>query len=410
MVPCRAGRFLSGPAFGHAKSVSGHPARTEIVLGRHTADNLRLVFRGTVSKVDRAQRRHPVLGLPLAVFYKFFDDQGNYLAAIITYYAFIAIFPLMLLASSILGFVLEGRPHLQEQLLDTALSQFPIIGDQLGRPEGLEGSTGGVIIGFLASVYGAMGLGQALQNAQNVAWYVPRNSRPNPILLRLRSVVLIFVVGLSVAAISVVTTLGSSTDVLGSWTGDSRVAWLLRVANIVVIGTALALLFRVATAKGHRVWQAAPGAFFVAILWQVLQHFGAVFVTRVLVHTSEMTQTFGLVLGMVGLLYIGAVIAVMGIAVNVVLAMKLYPRALLTPFTDWVQLTEADKRAYRGMARAQRTKDFATVEVEFGESPLDQRIAAEAEDQRRQRRLEAKLHRESERKRRAEGIDWVPPD
>lgn len=368
------------------------------------------MFRGTVSKVDRAQRRFPVLGLPLAVFYKFFDDQGNYLAAIITYYAFIALFPLMLLGTSILGFVLEGRPHLQEQLLDTALSQFPIIGDQLGRPEGLEGSTGGVVIGFLASLYGAMGLGQALQNAQNVAWYVPRNSRPNPILLRLRSVVLIFGVGLAIAALSIVATLGSSTDALGAWTGDPRVAWLLRVANIVLIATALTVLFRVATAKGHRVWQAAPGAFFVAILWQVVQHFGAVFVTRVLVHTSEMTQTFGLVLGLVGLLYIGSVIAVMGISLNVVLALRLYPRALLTPFTDWVQLTEADQRAYRGMARAQRTKDFATVSVEFGSSPLDDKVAAEAVEQRERRREAAERHRASELKRREEGIDWVPPE
>src|SRR5690606_23601913 len=175
-----------------------------------------------VSKVDRAQRRHPVLGLPLAVFYKFFDDQGNYLAAIITYYAFIAIFPLMLLATSILGFFLEGRPHLQEQLLDTALGQFPIIGDQLGRPEGLTGSTGGLVVGLLASTYGAMGLGQAIQNAQNIAWYVPRNSRPNPILLRLRSLVLLAGVGVALAVISIFATLGSSTDVLGAWTGDPR--------------------------------------------------------------------------------------------------------------------------------------------------------------------------------------------
>ncbi|WP_239460066.1 YihY/virulence factor BrkB family protein [Nocardioides daejeonensis] len=368
------------------------------------------MFRGTVSKVDRAQRRHPVLGLPLAVFYKFFDDQGNYLAAIITYYAFIAIFPLMLLASSILGFVLEGRPHLQEQLLDTALSQFPIVGDELGRPGGLKGSTGGVITGSLASLYGAMGLGQALQNAQNVAWYVPRNSRPNPILLRLRSIALLFGVGLSLATISIVTTIASSTDLLGQWTGDVRIAWLLRGLNVLLIGTALTLLFRVATAKGHRVRQAAPGAFFVAVLWQVLQHFGAVFVTRVLVHTSEMTKTFGLVLGLVGLLYIGSVIAVLGIAMNVVLALRLYPRALLTPFTDWVQLTEADQRAYRGMARAQRTKDFATVGVDFGQSPLDRKIAAEIEEQRKERRREAQRMREAERRRRAEGIDWVPPE
>ena len=63
-----------------------------------------------VRSLDRAQRRFPVLGVPVAVFYKFYDDQGNYMVAVLTYYAFMAIFPLLLLASSILGFILQDRP------------------------------------------------------------------------------------------------------------------------------------------------------------------------------------------------------------------------------------------------------------------------------------------------------------
>ena len=93
-----------------------------------------------IDGADRAQRRWSVLGYPIAVIYKYFDDQGNYLASIITYYAFIAIFPLLLLGSSILGFILQGNQELQQDLIDSALAQFPIIGDQLGRPEGLTGS------------------------------------------------------------------------------------------------------------------------------------------------------------------------------------------------------------------------------------------------------------------------------
>ena len=96
--------------------------------------------------MDRGQRRNSVFGFPLAVIYKFFDDQGNYLAAILTFYAFLSIFPLLLLATSILGFVLDGRPDLQEQVLDSALGQFPIIGTELGRPDGIQGSTGGIIV------------------------------------------------------------------------------------------------------------------------------------------------------------------------------------------------------------------------------------------------------------------------
>ena len=117
----------------------------------------------------------------------------------VTYYAFVAIFPLLLLASSIFGFVLQGRPELRDAALTSALAQFPIIGDQLGRPEGLTGSVSAVVVGSLAAIYGALGLGQAVQNAMNAAWSVPRNSRPNPILMRLRSLLLLLVAGSAVA-------------------------------------------------------------------------------------------------------------------------------------------------------------------------------------------------------------------
>ncbi|HST63561.1 MAG TPA: ribonuclease BN, partial [Mycobacteriales bacterium] len=58
------------------------------------------------ARVDRFQRRHPAAGYPLAVAYKFFDDQGNFLTAMITYYAFLSVFPLLLLLISILGYAL----------------------------------------------------------------------------------------------------------------------------------------------------------------------------------------------------------------------------------------------------------------------------------------------------------------
>ena len=74
--------------------------------------------------MDDFQRRHPVVGFPLAVIYKYFDDQGPYLAAIISYYAFVAIFPLLLIASSVLGFILQGNEELYRNVLDSALARF----------------------------------------------------------------------------------------------------------------------------------------------------------------------------------------------------------------------------------------------------------------------------------------------
>lgn len=316
-----------------------------------------------LSRADRWQRRHPVLGFPLAVVYKFFDDQGNYVAAAITYYAFVAIFPLLLLASSILGFILQDRPDLQQQALDSALSQFPIIGEQLGRPEGLEGSTSAVVVGALAALYGCHGLGMAAQNLMATAWAVPRNSRPNPFLLRFKSLALLFIAGTAVLGVSVGSAL-VNTDAFGEQF-STEIDWLVRVGTVVVVGLVLTGLFRLAAARSHHIARAAPGAFTVAIGWQVLQHAGTVYATNVLTGTSSMNKTFGLVLGLMGLIYIAAVIAVLGVEVNVVLARRLWPRALLTPFTDAVDLTDADRKAYAMYAQMQRHKGFETVSVRF---------------------------------------------
>ena len=83
-----------------------------------------------------------MLGFPLAVLYKFIDDQGIYLAALITYYGFLSLFPLLLLLASALGFALRNDEELRQQILDSTLSQFPVIGEQLRDPQGLQGAHG----------------------------------------------------------------------------------------------------------------------------------------------------------------------------------------------------------------------------------------------------------------------------
>ncbi|MBD3915188.1 YihY/virulence factor BrkB family protein [Nocardioides hwasunensis] len=327
--------------------------------------------------VDRFQRRRSVLGFPLAVIYKYFDDQGPYLASALTYYAFIAIFPLMLLGTSILGLILRGEPQWQEQILNSALSQFPIIGDELGRPEGLQGSVSGVVVGALAALYGAMGLGQALQNTQHVAWSVPRNSRPNPVYARVKTLILLVTAGFSLLAVTVVSTIASTTDLFGAVVAEGLKTFLPLI-TVAVVGTFLTLLFRFAATGQHSFWRAAPGGYTLAVMWQLLQLAGAAYVDRVLVNTTSMTKTFGLVLGLIGFLWIGAVMAVLAMEINVVWARRLWPRALLTPFTDNVQLTDADRQAYALYARMQRHKGFEEVKVVWEPGPAEVKAAAKA--------------------------------
>ena len=322
-----------------------------------------------IDAADGVQRRWSVFGYPLGVIYKYFDDQGNYLAAIITYYAFISIFPLLLLGSTILGFFLEGDPERQQELLDSALAQFPIIGDQLGRPEGLTGSTTVIVVGSLVALYGALGLGQALQNTLNVAWGVPRNSRPNPILLRLKSLFLLVTAGVAMLAISALSILVSHTEVFGESLSDYQ--WPIVLLTVTVNTIVLTALFRVGAARSHSIWTGSvPGAIVASLLWMGLQSIGALYVTNVLTKTTGMNQTFALVLGLIGIIWLAAAVGVLGIEVNVVLDRRLWPRALLTPFTDRVNLTDADRRAYASYARAQRHKGFETVEVTFAQMGL----------------------------------------
>ncbi|MET1061785.1 MAG: YihY/virulence factor BrkB family protein, partial [Aeromicrobium sp.] len=289
---------------------------------------------------------------------------GAYLSAILTYYAFIAIFPLLLLSTSILGFLLQGDEDLRDRLLNSALSQFPIIGDQLGRPDGLQGSTTAIVIGSLAALYGAMGLGQALQNAANVAWSVPRNSRANPFLLRFRSLLFLAIGGVGILLLAVVTSVLANPDALGADLALT-IDLVSRVVGFVLTVIIFVAVFRLISLRRAKVRAVFPGAFVTAVLWQVLQWIGNTYVREVIGKANQVNQTFALVLGLMAFIYIAAIMVVMGLEVNVVLRRNLYPRALMTPFTDNVILTPADQKAYSAYAKSQRHKGFQSVEVTF---------------------------------------------
>jgi membrane protein len=314
-----------------------------------------------VERLDEYQRRHPRASFPLAVLYKYFDDGGGNLAALIAYYAFLSLFPLLLLFSTILGLVLASDPELQRRVLESALSQFPVVGDQLGQPKQISGGVVGLIVGILGSLYGGLGVGQAVQNAMNTIWAVPRNSRPDPFKARGRSLLLLFTAGLAVLATTVLSALGSSSA--GAF--GTVVKVLLIAAALVVNAVVFVFVFRVATGRHLSLRDVAPGAMAIAVLWQLLQTFGVAYVGHVVKGASATNGVFALVLGLLAFLYATANAVVVCAEVNAVRVDRLYPRSLLTPFTDDVQLTRGDRRSYSDQAKAQRSKGFQEVDVTF---------------------------------------------
>lgn len=319
---------------------------------------------GVTERLDAFQQRHGWAGFPLAVVYKFVEDQGPYLAALMTYYGFLSLFPLLLLLTSILGFVLQGDPELLGRVLDSTLRQFPVIGDQLDDPQGLRGNAVALVVGGLVALYGALGVAQAMQNAMNVTWAIPRNRRPNPLRVRLRSLLLIAVGGSAVLATTILSALGGSAGAFGADLGPWSAAGAMVVA-FAVNAAVFVLAFRICTSRATPVAQLLPGAITATIVWQLLQLFGAAYVGTVVKGATATYGVFALVLGLLAWIFLAASGIVLGAEINVVRAKRLYPRSLMTPFTDNVDLTSADRDVYTDAATAQRAKGFESVTVSF---------------------------------------------
>lgn len=316
------------------------------------------------ARLDSFQRRHPGAGFPLAVVYKYVDDQGGYLAALLTYYGFLSLFPLLLLLSTVLGLVLAGDPHLQQEVLRSALHQFPVIGGQLQQPQRLGGGVVGLVVGVLGALYGGMGVALATQNAMNTAWRVPRNERPNPLVGRAKGLLLLLTLGLALIGTTVLSAIGGGAGPFGV-----AVRVVVIIASAAVDAAVFMLAFRLSTARSLTTREVAPGAVAAAVIWQLLQLFGATYVGHVVRNASATNSVFALVLGLIAFLYLASVALVLCVEVNAVRVDRLYPRALLTPFTDAVDLTHGDRRAYTKQAQAQQSKGFQEVDVTFGAPP-----------------------------------------
>ncbi|GAA1510357.1 hypothetical protein GCM10009827_025680 [Dactylosporangium maewongense] len=319
--------------------------------------------------MDRFQRRHVWLGFPLAVVYKFIDDRGPYFAAMVTYYGFVSLFPLTLLFLTALGYFLEANPELHQELVQTAVGDLPAIGPELQRNvSGLVGSGTRLVLSILGALYGGLGAMQAAQAGINHIYGVPRNEQPNAMRSRLRSLGLLLILGGAVLLSAAAAAFVAFANELTGRSGPRLqiLGYLLTfVINAVLFTAAMQLL----TARKLRVRQVITGGLIAATSWMALQTVGAQYVAARLSRASELYGTFGLVLAALAWIYLQALVLMLCAEINMILTYRLWPRALLTQFTDDVELTEADRRIYTSIATAQRFKAFETIQVDFGPPP-----------------------------------------
>ena len=318
-----------------------------------------------VRQADRFQQRHVVLAFPWAVAQKFGDDQAGGKAALMAYYGLFALFPLLLLLATVLGFALAGDPALREQLIDSALGNIPVIGADLrSEVHPLEGNTAALVIGIVGTLYGSLGVGFAAQNAMNTVWNIPYVHRPSLGTRYARTLAVIGLLGL--ASVSSTVLAAFATAVARGW-GVTVVA----IAGSALVNLGLFLLaFMVLTAEPLRAREVAVGALVATVFWEVLELVGTWYVARGLRTATPTYGVFAVVITLLSWLYLGSQLVLWAAEINVVLRYRLWPRSVTRP-----PLTRADRKVLRRLAEMEVRRPEQVVTASFtdaaDEDPLD---------------------------------------
>jgi membrane protein len=302
--------------------------------------------------LDALQRRHGVLGFPYAVVTKYVDDGGWRHAALITYYGFLSIFPILLVATSVVSRVLVNRPALREDMVEallppalqstvsTALAAMPTSGLPLG-------------LGIAGLVLSGTGVVFSAYETLNQLAGVPRRSRFHWISRYTRVVLMVVVVlvgGLGVAALTVAS----------AWLPDQlqRAAASIATALVVflVLVTAAALLVARRVPLRTSILPAATGAVVVTVVLAL----GARLLGPLVERAGPVYGSFATVAGIFTLLYLVSQALLYAAEVAVVQHRGLWPRALVTS-----RPTPADVAALTLLATVQERIPVQRVEVEF---------------------------------------------
>jgi YihY family inner membrane protein len=302
---------------------------------------------------DRFQQRHAALAIPLAVVKKFGNDSAGNLAALVAYYAFFSLFPLLLAFVTVLGYVLEHHPGTLHSIEKSVSSNFPALNKVIDF-SALHGHLGPLIIGVVGAVWSGLGVTAAAQNALDTVWAVPQKSRPNFIKSKLRGLGLLISIGL----LFVIATAASGLVSGGLGGAGTKVAGIVvsLLANFVLFLVA----FRLMTAEGVPTKKLLIGVGVAAVFWTILQAVGGVYIGHVTKHMSPAYATVGTVIALLIWLHLGAQMTLYAAEINVVLERRLWPRSLMGP-----PRARADLETYEALAKIEERDVSEHVDVSF---------------------------------------------
>jgi membrane protein len=278
-------------------------------------------FKAPLRGFDRFQREHRYLAAPIGVVKKFGEDEGGSMVSLIAYRAFFSLFPLLLLLTTILGYVLADDPSLRERAIESTLSQFPVIGTQL-KGGGLTGSGVALAVGIVGSLLAGLGVVLETERCFDKVWGVADDDLHGFLGSRLRAIgLLVALGGLAVVSTVVSGLVAGGSDLFGP-------VWGILIAtalNLVVFGA----VFRLLTSSEVDTRALVPGIAIATIGWELLQLLGGWYVSHEVRNATPVYGTFALVIGLLAWIHLGAFFTVLGAEANVVRARRLWPRSLL---------------------------------------------------------------------------------
>jgi membrane protein len=315
-------------------------------------------------RADDLQRRHVALAFPFAVLKKFSDDRASQLAALIAYYGFFSLFPLLLMFATVVAIVVRDDRALRQQLLDSALSQFPIVGTRIGQTiSELTRSSFTLSVGIVGALWSGTAVVAAAQHAMDEVWDVPRVERPGIISRLTRAFLLLFVFGASIVVSSFLAGNGGATG------GSAALLKTLSLAGTVLVSVAVFAFAYRALTVAHVGWrQVLPGAAVAAIAWTILLMVGSWLVDRHIRNASQVYGFFAIVIGLLAWISLAAQVFLFAAEINVVRARRLWPRSLIAP-----PLANEDREVLASQAEEERARPEERVEVKFDERGSENR-------------------------------------
>ncbi len=318
-------------------------------------------LRALHARFDRYQAIHRAVGFPLAVLQKYSDDQGRYLAATVSYYVFFSIFPLLLVFTTVLGFVLRGHAKLQARIVGSALGQFPVIGRELVT-HSLRGSVLALGLGLAVALWAGLAAVLAAQAAMNQLWGIPFARRPGFLRARAGALGLLLTLGAGVIA---------ATLLAGAGTVGGRYAVGWKAASI-VLSTLLDfglfwVSFWVLTDEDVSWRSLRLGAAAAAVGYEALQLTGGWYVGHVVRHAGNVYGTFALVIGLMSFIYLSVHMGLLAAEANVVAVRRLWPRSFSLGFEE--PPTPADVAALTQLGRVEERRPDEEIDVALADGP-----------------------------------------